>query len=531
MTVSLEGRYEVHELLRQFAEEKLADTAAIAAGVRDRHSVYYCNFLRVQSDHWHTGRQLETLTAVTRESDNVLRAWNWAVERGECLPLVAAIDSWGWYLQWRGQFAEAEILFRRLGERAQCLALDDQMTGAEIYLLWAKARAWQGLFAPNSPIGLEHLQASLSLLEQPELSERDTRRDKAFVLYMMGGAYYGLDRKQARQLLEQSLAVYEACGDPWGTSAVLTSLGHLDWATGDYARAKARVQVALAMHEARGDLRAMAGSIDGLAWIEQHLGHMERAVQLRREALNLTFDLGDRSALAGRMANLAASLIWRGKLSETHQWTDRALAICQELGRHASEGYVRIHIAMMQMFAGQFEQARREGALTLVLVREGGDHGVEATVHWLLGSLALVEPDCQAACAAFAESRHLYEEVQDNYLGLVLPGLGFAACLDQRLADARQHFVEALQFALTLKDCLYLMLTLPGVALYLSLTGEIARAVEVWGVGAGPALCCQFQVACRCGWAAGGNGSGGIVAARPRGGPGARTRVECVGNG
>jgi predicted ATPase/DNA-binding SARP family transcriptional activator len=480
LTISLEGRYSVHELLRQFAEEKLADTADNEAGLRDRHSAYYCNFLHVQSDNWHTGRQLETFAAVTRESDNVLRAWNWAVERGECLRLVAAIDSWGWYLQWRGQLADAEILFRRLGEQVQGLAPDHQVVGAEFVLLWAKARAWQGLCAPNSATCLEHLQASLSLLERPELTERDTRRDKAFVLYMLGGANYGLDRKTARQLLEHSLALYEACSDLWGTSSVLTDLGHLDWATGDYTRAKARTEAALAMHQARGDLRAMADSIAGLGWIEQHLGHMERAVKLRREALNLTFDLGDRLALTGRMADLAASLIWQGAFSETRQWTDQALAICQDLGRRGQEGYVRLHIAMVQMFAGQYEQARREGALTLVLVKEGGDHGVEASVHWLLGSLALLEPDCEVARAAFLESRRLYEEVEDNYLGLVLPGPGYAACLDRRLADARRHFAEALQFALALKDHLYLMLTLPGVALYLSLAGEIVWAVEVW---------------------------------------------------
>src|SRR5262249_38970325 len=156
--------YEVHELLRQFAEEKLAGTPVIEADVRDRHSAYYCNFLHVQSDNWHTGRQLETLAAVTREADNVLPAWTWAVDHGECARLLAAIDSWGWYLQWRGQIADAEILFRRLSERVQGLALDDHAVSAEIYLLWAKARAWQGLFATNGSICLEHLRASLVLL-------------------------------------------------------------------------------------------------------------------------------------------------------------------------------------------------------------------------------------------------------------------------------------------------------------------------------------------------------------------------------
>ena len=79
--MSLEGRYDVHELLRQFAAEKLAAAPEVEAAVRDRHSAYYCNFLSERTDNWHTGRQLETLDAVTGEADNVQRAWLWAVDQ------------------------------------------------------------------------------------------------------------------------------------------------------------------------------------------------------------------------------------------------------------------------------------------------------------------------------------------------------------------------------------------------------------------------------------------------------------------
>ncbi len=485
LAVSLDGRHEVHELLRQFASEKLAEAPEIEAAMRDRQSAYYCNFLREQSENWHTARQLETLAGVTSESDNVQRAWQWALDRGDCSRLVLAIDSWGWYHVWRGRFAEGETVFLAVVERAAFAASGEKAVSPDLYRLWAKALAWQGLFAINSLSALMTMRHSLSLFERPELAQQDTRRDRAFALKVMADTNYGLDRPTARQLVEQSLALYRACGDPWGIAIGLSGLGHLDWATGNYAQALERIQASLVMHQARGDLREQAESLSGLAWIHLHLGQLEQAMLLRREVLDICRKLGDRSALVGYMANLAHNLIWQGKFEEMRQWADNSLALCLEMGHRGSEGYVRLAICNALVFAGHYEQARLETTQTLALVKEAGDHGVEASVHWVLGCLALAESACDEAQSEFTESRRLYEEVQDNYVGLVLPGPGYVACCQRRFAQACPHFVEALQSALALKDYVHLVAALPGVALFLSLTGEIVRAVEVWELALG----------------------------------------------
>jgi|GEM_PF-1570251 len=260
------------------------------------------------------------------------------------------------------------------------------------------------------------------------------------------------------------------------------NLAQLDWATSHYAQAEERAEASLAIYRPLGNLRGQMHPLNVLSWINQPWGRLEDAERLRRQVLDLSQQLGDRSVMVDQMANLAFTLQWRGKLDEAHQRAADSLALCLELGQREVEGYARLAVCWSLLHTGEYEAACQEGNLALALTREAGVHGVEASVHYSLACLALNTGDFQAACAAFAESRRLYEEVQDNYLGLALPGPGYVACLERRCADARPYFVEALQFALTLRDYLYLIVALPGVALYFGLTDELVRAAEIWAL-------------------------------------------------
>jgi hypothetical protein len=74
----------------------------------------------------------------------------------------------------------------------------------------------------------------------------------------------------------------------------------------------------------------------------------------------------------------------------------------------------------------------------------------------------------------------LYQAVQDNYIFFALSGLGLSTCCYGDLDQSRQHFIRLLTSALRLKDFIYLLMALPGVALYLVQRGEMEQAITVW---------------------------------------------------
>lgn len=76
---SADGRFEIHELLWRYAEEKLGAQPAEHARVHDAHCRYYAELLsRHQAEL--KGEQVgHALAALDAERENVRAAWNWAV--------------------------------------------------------------------------------------------------------------------------------------------------------------------------------------------------------------------------------------------------------------------------------------------------------------------------------------------------------------------------------------------------------------------------------------------------------------------
>ncbi|MDX1688952.1 MAG: BTAD domain-containing putative transcriptional regulator, partial [Candidatus Promineifilaceae bacterium] len=74
------GRFAVHELIRQFALERLEE-AGEADAVRDAHSDYYLQALAGRLPDLKGRDQLGALDAIERDFENVRAAWRWAVRQ------------------------------------------------------------------------------------------------------------------------------------------------------------------------------------------------------------------------------------------------------------------------------------------------------------------------------------------------------------------------------------------------------------------------------------------------------------------
>ena len=312
-------RYDVHELLRQFAAEKLSEMVDLEPAVRECHSAYYCSLLQQHTLNWHNACQLETLAEMTREAHNIQAAWDWALQHEAWQSLYEAIDSWGCYHQWRGLRADGEAFCQAICSCLEPWAMAKPTDAADGYRLWAKALAWYGEFAVPILVAAQRLQQSLALLAHPELADDDTRPDEAFALLCLGRRLTNFNRQEARLCLERSLSLYEALQDSWGIGRVMSSLCSLDWSIGDYALAQQRAQASLAIHQKQGDEWEKMYLLGRMGWIYQHLGQLARAEQSRYEVLDLCQQLGDRQHLAGEMASLAYTVGWQGRFDEGKQ--------------------------------------------------------------------------------------------------------------------------------------------------------------------------------------------------------------------
>lgn len=143
--------------------------------------------------------------------------------------------------------------------------------------------------------------------------------------------------------------------------------------------------------------------------------------------------------------------------------------------------YLYLAIAFPRLLSGPYDRARQELKHFLARVHEVNSIGIEASVYYDIGYLALVEKAYNRAHRAFEESINLFQAVQgDAYTGLDLTGLIFSTCFMGQLERSQQYIAEFLKDALRKQDFLYLLVGLPGVALYLLCMGEAKKAIAIW---------------------------------------------------
>lgn len=70
------GRYQVHELLRQYAEEKLDGSPAASEAAHDRHCAYYAAALEGWAEDLKGSRQQVALAEITADGENARAVWN-----------------------------------------------------------------------------------------------------------------------------------------------------------------------------------------------------------------------------------------------------------------------------------------------------------------------------------------------------------------------------------------------------------------------------------------------------------------------
>jgi predicted ATPase len=92
-----DGRYQLHELVRQYAEERLWETPGEAARAEAAHGDYYAGFLETRLERLLGADQPAAQAEIRADLDNVRAAWRWAVGRadadalGRAAPALAAL--------------------------------------------------------------------------------------------------------------------------------------------------------------------------------------------------------------------------------------------------------------------------------------------------------------------------------------------------------------------------------------------------------------------------------------------------------
>ncbi|HSM56263.1 MAG TPA: BTAD domain-containing putative transcriptional regulator [Candidatus Sulfomarinibacteraceae bacterium] len=333
LTVDSQGRYAIHELLRQFGGEKLAEANELHV-VRATHSDYFITLLQECTVRLKGHQQLQALNTITTELENVRTAWNWAVQQGNEARIAQSLESVYLYFDVKGGHYEGAQFLRGASERLA------SRVGVGPGLVWARLMAVIVSFESHFRRDYQELEL---ILEQA-LAIARAYGDEAtigFVL-MAQGEVAGLvkhDLREAAALMEQSLASYHVVDDSYYIAYIYLWLGHC------YAHVKGSQSQETYMREGlrlaqETDNEVVASNaLALLADSAYAAGQFAEAEGYAEEAFEIGTELNLRGCIAHTQSQLALAHFLRGDVARASVLADRGLRLAREIRYAASEAY------------------------------------------------------------------------------------------------------------------------------------------------------------------------------------------------
>jgi predicted ATPase/DNA-binding SARP family transcriptional activator len=495
------GRYDVHELLRQYGEERLEEVPAEKVAARDRHCAYYTAALQAWAGDLKGPRQQTALAGIEADSENARAAWTQAAEQGDVERLEQAMEGLCLFYKWRGRYQDGEAACRAAADKLLATTSGggsvpspsttlrtsgDGTSVAEGLRVLAKALAWQSSFDLGSgriELARQLVRQSLGILGGPELADQDTQAERAIALRRLGEVMLDSDFEEARRLFEQSLTLYRSLDDRWGMACALQRLGQTAWSLRQHAAAKRLYEESLAIRRALGDRRGIAHSLMALADIAARQGRLEEAERVQREGLAFLQEIGDKAEVTWGLMNFGGTLAYLGRFAEACAPFEESAAISDNLGMRTALAWATELLGWIKTNLGLYEEAHDLQQAGLDMFSEIGSRPGIGESLLGLGNLALVREAYAEARDLLERSATIFQEVGErDELNLVLTYLGHAAFGLGQLAQARRYLIEALQGAAEAGTLAPAVFSIALVALLLANQGEAERAVELYAL-------------------------------------------------
>jgi len=382
-------RFELLEVLRQYANEKLASASSPGErDVGDSHAGYYLGFLNDQQNALKGSGQQQALSDISLEMPNLRKAWRWAAEYQEVAGLAQALDTLALFYYMNSLFAEGADNFGLAAGRLVKVQDD-----ARNDLIWGRIRTQQGWFNflhGRQKVGQVQLQESVETLRR-----YDNSTDLALALgylavitYTLGDydkagelAGEGLTISEgtqdansisvasnilsqlnyrmgrdgpARQFGEQSLALARQRENPWSIGFALINLGRVAYVTGEYGEAESLFEEALATRKAIGDARGLALCRLYLGDAAVAQGAWATGQQFWLESLRFFEEIGNLEGMSSARSRLGRVAAEQGRQDQSHDQYLEALRLAGEA--QATPRVLDALTGLAALLAGQSSQ-------------------------------------------------------------------------------------------------------------------------------------------------------------------------------
>lgn len=439
------NRYQIHELLRQYAAQKLASYAAETAVTAQQHALYYTNFLQQQTDALHNAQQLAAAQAIETDMENIRAAWRWLTTVCTDLTLVETAVS---------QAQKPLITFhhrRHLHEE-----------GAN---LCRQATAVLRRRPPAAPLAYSLIYEASFLIQLGQLTAAAT-------------------------CLQEGVPLFEQLAHPAGLAEAHLWQGHLAYHRGEFTPAAAHFEQSQHLFRQVEDQVGLAESLAALGRIAAQQGAYDQAIPAYKECLAIRRQLDDRLKIAETLNGLAVIAYRQGEATAVKALAEEGLAIYKELNHQAGIAGIWQRMAMAAGIAGDYPQAIQFYQRSLAVFKRLGNQAGIASCLINLNHNANLLADYAAGQQYGLEGVAISRQLQDRVtLMYALNNMGYSSCKLGDYAAAEAQFYEALTIAHDTNALPLALEILGGLAELFHENGRTPLALEILAcIQAHPAL-------------------------------------------
>jgi tetratricopeptide (TPR) repeat protein len=468
-------RFRIHDLLHQYAAERLAADTDEMGRVAEAHASYFAAQLSAMSRDLKSPRQQAALAAGDADAANLSKAWAWAVENRRLAWLDEGLEGICLYYDLRGRYKEGEATCRQLVRAFEEAAADPlALLRAQLWL----ARFCRQLGKNEAALTLRvHVARALTASKGDDTSRT---RIAAFLNHEEGKTQFTTDLAAALAAQERSADEFAAIGEHWWANKASTALGLSLNHAGRYEESTRLLTECAKTWRQFGDVKGEAHCRSWAAFSLLRRGRVSEAVPILQEASDLSRASGDTAGAAASLRQLGQSLIWSGQYAECLQPFERAQRLFQELGDCFQVASMFVYIGVAKAYLGDYGGAQFAIEAALALAETHGYVRERAFSLFIRGMVATALRRSDQAIADMAESLRLYEMVQHED-ERVLPSAGMAYALIglEEIDAAVEHVRRALEHAVAYRSYLTLVHSLPAAALILVARGDVLRALEI----------------------------------------------------
>ena len=445
LRLSKGNRYQIHELLRQFGEEKLGEERGES---QVKHLEFFADFLVSQLPLLEGEKQLIALKSIKSELENIQVAWDWGLVKLSTEILSKMIYPLGVYFNTQSRFRSAFPFFINLQKSLETKIKSNELLQDE-HLLYGKSMLWIGNF--HFRIGqysdAERLiKAGLDIVRETDDNEYIAR----FLVQLIFIEYEANRHESATEHVKEVAAICETLPDCSTKAYSLNHIGAMLLLVGKYREAEKYLLEGLNIARDLQNPTEILFSHMELGILEYYLGRYENALRYWQECLES--EVINSYSQSQIFMNLGLAEYMLENTEDALAYYKKSLAISRKHKYDLRIANSLENLVEIEMELGNLKQARIYADEMLVISQQIENQRYYSKAKFELGNLELKEGNTSKSISLFKESIETFERISDRRnLSRALTRLGVALHMQGKQEEALEQMSHSLEISIEIE--------------------------------------------------------------------------------